>query len=152
MKNISKKRLQEIAGIKEEDYRMQHRAPGKDRGAPLWDVTKEVYPEDFYTLPVQTVARYYGTGQGGDLTVVSIIRNYHNKPNALVNVYRAVPHNVKSINPGDWVTLFRPYATTHSYIDENPENDYKILSKTVKASELYTDGNSIYEWGWDPNN
>src|SRR5690606_33036146 len=52
------------------------------------------------------------------------------------------------IKPGDWVTIERRYAVEHGKAALNGE--YKILSKTVKASELYTDGNSLYEWGWNP--
>jgi hypothetical protein len=49
------------------------------------------------------------------------------------------------INNGDWVTTSKLYAKQHgdSYLD-----DYKIITKTVKASQLYTDGNSIFEWGY----
>lgn len=53
-----------------------------------------------------------------------------------------------TINPGDWVSINRQYAVDHgqAHVDGN----YKILSKTVKAKELFTDGNSIHEWGYDP--
>ena len=27
---------------------------------------------------------------------------------------------------------------------------YKILSKTVKARDIFTNGDSIHEWGYDP--
>jgi hypothetical protein len=52
-----------------------------------------------------------------------------------------------TINPGDWVSINRQYAVDHgqAHVD-----NYKILSKTVKAKELFTDGNSIHEWGYDP--
>lgn len=56
--------------------------------------------------------------------------------------------DIKDINPGDWVTIYRPYAIGHGKGVLN--NKYKILSKTVKASELFTDGNSVYEWGYNP--
>jgi hypothetical protein len=52
------------------------------------------------------------------------------------------------IQPGDWVTIERRYAVEHGKASLNGE--YKILSKVVSASELYTDGNSLYEWGWNP--
>ena len=56
--------------------------------------------------------------------------------------------DIKDINPGDWVTIYRPYAVGHGKGVLN--NKYKILSKNVKASELFTDGNSVYEWGYNP--
>lgn len=55
---------------------------------------------------------------------------------------------ITTINPGDWVTIYRPYAVDHGKGALNGE--YKILTKTVLAKELFTDGNSLYEWGWDP--
>lgn len=52
------------------------------------------------------------------------------------------------INPGDWVTPNRTYAKEHGEAHLNGK--YKILSKTVPAKHLYTDGNSVHEWGYDP--
>lgn len=50
------------------------------------------------------------------------------------------------INNGDWVTTSKEYAKMHG--ESNLNNNYKILTKVVKASQLYTDGNSIFEWGY----
>jgi len=52
------------------------------------------------------------------------------------------------INKGDWVTISRKYAVQHGKSALNGK--YKILVKTVRAKDLYTDGNSIHEWGYDP--
>lgn len=52
------------------------------------------------------------------------------------------------INPGDWVTIVKNYAVDHGQASLG--NKYKILTKTVKAKDLYTDGNSIHEWGYSP--
>lgn len=51
------------------------------------------------------------------------------------------------INNGDWVTTSKIYAKQHG--QSNLNNNYKIITKTVKASQLYTDGNSIFEWGYN---
>lgn len=51
------------------------------------------------------------------------------------------------INNGDWVTISKLYAKQHGESVLN--NNYKIVKKTVKASQLYTDGNSIFEWGYN---
>lgn len=57
--------------------------------------------------------------------------------------------NIKyKINDGDWVTLSLKYARDHG--KESLNNNYKIISKTVLAKHLYTDGNSILEWGYNP--
>ena len=52
------------------------------------------------------------------------------------------------IMKGDWVTISRSYAVQHG--QSALRGRYRIISKTVKASELFTDGNSIHEWGYDP--
>ena len=53
-----------------------------------------------------------------------------------------------TLNKGDWVTLSREYAKEHG--QANLKGLYQIISKTVKAKDLYTDGNSIHEWGYGP--
>jgi hypothetical protein len=52
-----------------------------------------------------------------------------------------------SINNGDWVTVNKRYAIDHGR--NALLGKYKIISKTVKAKHLYTDANSIHEWGYD---
>lgn len=56
--------------------------------------------------------------------------------------------NKLSINPGDWVTISLQYAKEHG--QSNLNNKYTVLSKIVRASELFTDGDSIHEWGYLP--
>lgn len=56
--------------------------------------------------------------------------------------------NKITINPGDWVTISRPYAVGHG--QSSLGNNYKIITKKVPAKHLFTDGNSIHEWGYDP--
>jgi hypothetical protein len=62
---------------------------------------------------------------------------------------KALPLNDKKvgINDGDWITINPAYAKQHG--ESNLRNNYRIISKTVTAKELYTDGNSIHEWGYD---
>lgn len=52
------------------------------------------------------------------------------------------------INPGDWVSINRQYVVAHG--KGNLKKSYRILTKTVFAKDLFTDGNSIHEWGYDP--
>lgn len=58
------------------------------------------------------------------------------------------PKPIDKINPGDWVTVWRPYAVDHG--EGRLQGEYKILTAVVPASSLYTDSNSIYEFGWNP--
>lgn len=51
------------------------------------------------------------------------------------------------IHNGDWVTIVSQYAKEHG--QANLKNNYKILTKTVPTNTLYTDGNSIHEWGYN---
>jgi hypothetical protein len=189
--------------IRKGNYRMEHKAPGPDN-SPLYDVTLNgTYPSDFYDS-IQKAAKYYGDGNGMDLSSVSIIFSCRGKPSCKVTVYRAIPNNLDSkdkikkyekelkeilnrgkmpstadypnmdvqeyyeyakskieelknlsqtekrttINPGDWVTINRTYAILHGkgVLDKQ----YRIVQKTVPASTLFTDGNSIHEWGYYP--
>lgn len=57
--------------------------------------------------------------------------------------------SIDKINSGDWVTIYRPYAKKHGL--SSLRGEYKILSMTVPAKNLFTDGNSIYEWGYIEN-
>lgn len=52
------------------------------------------------------------------------------------------------INSGDWVSLTKSYVRDHgrSWL----LNDFKIIQKTVPAKTLYTNADSIHEWGYDP--
>lgn len=50
------------------------------------------------------------------------------------------------INSGDWVTLSKKYAKDHGESALN--GDYKIISKKVKAKELFTNGDSLNEFGY----
>lgn len=55
---------------------------------------------------------------------------------------------IDSINRGDWVTVSRSYAKEHGEGALN--GNYKLLSKTVSAKELFTNGDSINEFGYWP--
>lgn len=53
------------------------------------------------------------------------------------------------INPGDWVSISRGYAMQHGRSEL--KGDFRILTKTVPAKDLYTSGDSIHEWGYNPS-
>ena len=52
------------------------------------------------------------------------------------------------IERGNWVTPSKQYAKEHGR--SNIKGPFKIIQKTVKAKDLFTDGNSLSEWGYDP--
>lgn len=131
-----------------DDYREQHTSPGPETGSPAHDLTNGAYPEDFYSSKGH---RYYGDGRIDDKIVHSHLKSLRNRPEADVKIYRAVPNNdeIKDINPGDWVTTNLEYAKDHG---ESQFDNHKILTKNVKAKEIFTDGSSFHEFGYHPVN
>ena len=65
----------------------------------------------------------------------------------LLNLVEQQKPDALKINNGDWVTLSREYAKEHGEGALNGK--YKILSQKVPARKLFTDGNSIQEFGYD---
>jgi len=140
------RKLFALGRIEEADYRGVHKAPTYEVGyANSGDDVSSVYPDDIYGA---NGARYYGTFLSYDNKAISIMRKMRGNPEAEVIIYRAVP-NVKDveINPGDWVSITKEYATEHG---KRHLDGYKILQKKVKAKEIFTEGNALHEWGYDP--
>jgi len=130
----------------EEDYKGQHSAPLADDGSPLWNISAEGhYPKDVYG---PSGFRWYGTGSGLDGEAYNLIKQIHGRRDKQITIYRAVPKGLKGINRGDWVTTVRGYAKEHGESALNGE--YDILKKKVTARDIFTDGNSWMEWGYDP--
>lgn len=132
------------------EYGMTHRPPGPEDGAPLHDLTGggQIYPDDVYGA---RGAQFYGTGDTkNDKAVFALANKVRGNPDAQVTIYRAVPIEVTDakINPGDWVTINKAYAEMHG---EGFENGYRVLEIKAKASEIYTNGDSIQEWGYWPD-
>ena len=147
--NPSKNYEPPVPDVVTEGYQGQHLAPTKDGGAPLWDM-KGIYPDDFYS---PQGVQYYGDGAepARDAMIVRQMQSMKGRPNSEVTIYRAVPKSVptkEALNTGDWITLDRQYAKDHGEGALN--GDYKIIRKTVRARDLFTNGDSIYEMGYDP--
>ena len=133
--------------LNENDYRGEHQAPDVN-DSPMYDLTN-TYPDDIYSYDAARLYAIYGDNR--DSEAINIIQSARNKPNKLIKIYRAVPimdENL-TINNGDWVTINRDYAKQHA--ESNIDGQYEIVSKTVPAQNLYTDGNSIFEWGYYKN-
>lgn len=110
---------------------------------------------NFYP-PIRTYKKY--------ATIVDEYENIINKENnkmsydelnieILKRIYQE-KENLKStknkykINDGDWVTIIKQYAIDHG---KREFGKYKILTKTVKAKEIFTEG-YLEEWGYSLNN
>lgn len=131
-------------------YRGSHTAPGPDFGAPLHDLTGggQMYPADVYS---PNAVRYYGTGDTKlDKESFALAQRMRNKPDEMVEIYRAVPDKseITAINPGDWVTINPNYAKQHG--ESNLPEGYKILKQKVPAKEIWTNADSIHEFGYWP--
>lgn len=130
------------------DYRGSHTAPYKTEDgttAPGHELDK-IYPPDVYE-PKGHI--YYGSGDQMDKDTLNILRSAKGNPDHPITVYRAVPKEYagEDIHPGDWVTPNLDYAEQHG---QYFENGHQILEKTVPAKHIYTEGNSLHEFGYDP--
>ena len=143
--------IKNVRKIDDLSYRGSHTAPGPDFGAPLYDLTGggQMYPADVYSAKA---VQYYGTGYPrADKEAFALAQRVRGNPDAEITMYRAVPkdENITSINAGDWVTLSKDYAKTHG--ESALGGDYKILSQKVKAKDLWTNADSIHEFGYQPS-
>jgi len=136
-------------GLLDTSYRGMHSAPSREFGAPLFELNK-IYPDDIYSL---NAARLYGHG-GDDVAMdkrtAQIVRSFRGKPDAEITIYRAVPKDetIKDINAGDWVTINKDYAKQHG--ESILQGKYKILERKVKVKDVWTNADSIHEYGYDP--
>ena len=128
------------------DYHISHRPADKTSGSPMHYLSG-TYPDDIYGPQGAEYYGHYGQNNPLDIEAIQKIRIARGNPKKAIQIYRAVPPGVKEINPGDWVTTVKEYAREHGAWT-GPK--FKVLSKVVKAGDLYTEGNSILEWGWDP--
>jgi hypothetical protein len=125
------------------EYHGSHKAPNaKEYGAYLHDLTG-IMPKDVYTRQGKSL---YGVGDPAtDSEWWTAAMKAKGNPEAEVQVYRAVPKGIPSINSGDWVTTSPTYAKWHG---ENVlDGEYDILSKKVKAKTLSTAGDP-QEYGY----
>ena len=144
---LEKGRRRELPPEDLENYQGTHKAPTGEYGEGSLDAMDKTYPSDIYG---PNGARYYGDGGDIDREAHRIIVAAKGNPTKRVKVYRAVPGNVDpetKINPGDWVTTVRGYAERHG---ERFDEGSTILEAEVEAQEIFTEGNSIFEFGYMP--
>lgn len=131
---------------KDESYRGAHKAPNREYGGAMSDPT-EFFPDDIYG---PNALKLYGTGfEEADRQSLEVIQRVKGNPDSTVTIYRAVPADYEGpINPGDWVTPSIAYARQHG---EGPMGgNFKIIKEVVRAGDLFTEANSLNEWGYDP--
>jgi len=130
------------------DYKYDHRMTKKEgQYATLDDMTKnELVDNDFYTH----MHYYYNHNNIIDKQSAQIIKNYHNKPEQLVTIYRAVPKGITTINPGDWVTINKQYAIEHGLHHTDSKLNKPVISMKVAAKYVVWDGNDVNEFAYFP--
>jgi hypothetical protein len=134
------------------EYRGTHTAPYRTEDAttaPAHEMNR-TYPDDIYSPEGY---RYYG--HGGDDTkmdkdTISILQAAKGNPDYPITIYRAVPKEFadEDIYAGDWVTPNIDYAKSHG---RRFDNGFHIIEKQVPAKHIWTEGNSIHEFGYDPS-
>jgi GNAT superfamily N-acetyltransferase len=133
--------------ISSDEFKMQHRAP--DRGDESLATIKEsgVIPKDYWTHP-----QYYQSTSDEMASWSKISRavdrqKQSDKP-VRIPVYRAVPKDVKESNlrNGDWVSPSLEYAKNEGGMISG---GYRIIQGYARLDQLWWDGNSINEFGYD---
>ncbi|CAB4123295.1 hypothetical protein UFOVP41_16 [uncultured Caudovirales phage] len=136
----------------EYEYRGVHTAPYRtDDGttAPAHEMNR-TYPDDIYSPEGH---RYYGHGGNDtkmDKETMAILQAAKGNPDHPITIYRSVPKEFagEDIYNGDWVTPNIEYAKMHG---RRWDDGYHIIEKTVPAKHIWTEGNSIHEFGYDPH-
>jgi len=130
----------------QEGYRGMHTAPmNEDGNASLADIV-QVFGDDILG---KNALRYFGTGNDAmDRATIKIIQDAAKNPGKPITIYRAVPAGTDAINAGDWVTVNRAYAESHANYSDDPT---EIIEMQVFPTEVFSDGNSIHEFGYDPS-
>lgn len=134
------------------DYRGNYTAPYRTDDAttaPGYEMNR-TFPDDVYS---PNGYRYYGHGGDAvnmDKETMAIMQKAKGNPDHPITIYRAVPKEFadEDIYTGDWVTPNINYAKEHG---RRFDDGYHIIEKTVPAKHIWTDGNSIHEFGYDPH-
>lgn len=141
--------------LDDSSWRMQHMAPNSKEDISIAKLKGSgLVPDDFwqhpewYTNTSEERESYYKVKQAIESMerIVAMGKPAH----AYMVVYRAVDKTVNTketgFRNGDWVTPSREYAVNEGLM--NP-NGYRIIADRVDINDLYWDGNSIAELGYD---
>jgi hypothetical protein len=132
--------------INDDSYQMLHRPADRESGAPLSNLT-HIYPKDVYG---PDGLRFYSvSGDDMDAKAYRKILALKGKPDEKVWVYRAVPlDSPETVSKGEWISIIPEYAVEHG--ESQLGGKYKIVAARVRAGDIFTEGDSWHEWGYDP--
>ena len=119
----------------------------KSKLKPLIDIVNYYHKWKFFPLKNQIV--YSLEDKYSDLKYDEQQKQVLNDIYNQIEILKSEMNKKLTINNGDWVTISKNYAKEH--IESNLNNNGMIISKTVPAKYLYTDGNDIFEWGYNIN-
>lgn len=147
---ILSKKASERGYDSDTSWRMDHKAPNAKYDVCITDIDR-CYGGDGSIYSARA-AYYYGDGRSYDQKAIAAIKKARNSPDTLISIYRAVPNSIKDsrVRNGDWVAIDKEYAEEHGW--RMFDDDYRIIENKVPAKYLFTDGNSIHEFGYDNGN
>lgn len=118
-------------------YQITHKPMTVEGGAATIDNLIPSFGPDIYG---KNALQYFGSGDPREAKILNTLRKIRGNPNATVTIYRGVPENVKTINPGDWVTL-----------SEDVAKDYgNVIKMDVPAKDITGWSDSLMEFGYYP--
>lgn len=144
--------------INDESWRMNHRAPRKDEENTNPFNTEKIVPEDFWEHPEwytnirnssETRESYYAMKPAIDKYKRLMAEGKTEEAeDVTITMYRGVDKTANkreaSFRNGDWITPSRSYALLSA-----PYGKARVISQEVKLKDIWWDGNSINEWGYD---
>ena len=128
---------------RDSEYRMDHRAPNSKYDDNLATIRESgLVPDDYWTKP-----QWYQSS-GEEYEAFYAVKKALDSPRKTIRMYRAIPKGVKEseFRNGDWITPSRAYAQMEG--QEIP-GGYRIITDVVKTKDVWWDGNSICEFGYD---
>ncbi|MBR2981664.1 MAG: hypothetical protein IKC80_00385 [Kiritimatiellae bacterium] len=145
------------APVEAENFRnvealMEAREEGWDLN--LWAIAKGIsgQPNDFFSEQGPRLYMYDDkAGIEAQKEIAKAISMIQAGLNTRINVYRAVPKNIKSDflqSGGEWVSPSKTYAENHGKFRFG-EGEYRIIERLVPAEHLWWDGSDAREWGYD---
>lgn len=81
-----------------------------------------------------------------DADAFKVFDEVRGNPDALVDVFRAVPKGKRDFNAGDWVSISKDYA--HKQGKHTRGDDYDIITTKARAGDISEPGDSIFEQGY----
>ena len=125
------------------NYMMRHRPDTIEDSAALHDLA-DWLPGIYDSAKRKGFsANVSGVNDADAFKVFDAVRG---NPDALVDVFRAVPKGKRDFNAGDWVSISKDYA--HKQGKHTRGDDYDIITTKARAGDISEPGDSIFEQGY----